>query len=171
MTPKKTTKADKIAQARKARQRTFALPACKVDLELRKWNLDQILNNATFLVDIVQDLASSKDPAVLARFLNSGLTEVLGQYKKRVTTIVANTLHYDYENEGLPYKFKDNFESDEESVAFVRELDGEDLFALIREIFVDNFGPLAARLGLSGKSPAEILKTLQAMRTPTLSTN
>lgn len=169
--PKPTKAQDKLMQARRAKQRTFTLPECKVEVELRKWNLNQILQHSGLLMEVVKDLAASTDPQAIAKFLSMDVSKILGVYRTKIYGILSNTLWYSYKDEGETIEFLDNFDVQKEADAFVRELGPGDLMALVHEIYKDNFSPLAERLGLSGKSPAEIWTTLQAMKTPTSSTN
>lgn len=167
MQAKKPTKAqDKLMKARASKQRKFTLPECAVDLEIRKWNLNQILEHSSVLLEVVKDLASSTDPKAIAKFLSMDVGAILGAYKVKIYNILSNTLWYSYAEEGEKIEFKDNFDAKAESDAFVRELGPGDLLALVHEIYKDNFSPLAVRLGLSGKSPAEIWTSLQGMKTP-----
>lgn len=163
--PKPTKAQDKLMRAKASKQRTFTLPECKVELEIRKWNLNQILEHSALLITVVQDLASATDPAAIAKFLTMDAVSILGQYKGKVYNVLSNTLWYSYKDEGETIEFKDNFDVKKEADEFVRELGPGDMLGLVHEIYKDNFSPLAERLGLSGKSPAEVWKNLQAMKT------
>ena len=131
--------------------------------------MDQILSHSALLVDVVKDLASSTDPKVVLKFMSMNTSQFLTMYKDRIQAVIANTLCFEYPAEGGAITFHENFKSEAESLAFVRELSGGDLVMLIQEIYKDNFLPLAESLGLKGKSLGEILSNIQAMKIPTSS--